>query len=226
MNTGKPEAAKKLERQRKKKSLRQEQLINSAENIFMANGYENTTLEMIADEVGYTKRTLYRYFKDKEDIFSAVVLRARTILLDMLKLSADCEETGFNKLLSMANAYREYFNEHPRYFEFTRIFETHVYYSHSPAKPKEVGPFAVKCDEVNNRILDLLKDVIETGIDDETLKKVDVSSLNLVFILWGASFGMLQLICMRQNHPEDAYSTSGDELYDDYIKLFSKIFEA
>ena len=36
--------------------------------LFLANGYENTTLDTIAAEAGISRRTFFSYFKSKEDL--------------------------------------------------------------------------------------------------------------------------------------------------------------
>jgi AcrR family transcriptional regulator len=36
--------------------------------LFMTDGYENTTLEAIAEAAGISRRTFFYYFKSKEDI--------------------------------------------------------------------------------------------------------------------------------------------------------------
>ncbi len=215
---------KKLERQEKKKRLKQEQLINTAETMFIKHGYDNTTLEMIADEVGYTKRTLYFYFKDKDDIFSAVVLNSLTTLQDLLTESVEDRERGIDKLLAMGEAYYRYFNEYPKYFEFNRIFEARLYYYHRPADEPEIGHFAAECQKVNDEITDLLRDAIEKGISDGSVTS-QTSSMNMVLILWGSTFGMLQILRMRQKHLDDVYNTTGDELFTDYMTFLRKILE-
>jgi len=222
MDSIEQKAAKKLERQEKKKRIRQEQLIDTAEAIFLENSYDNTTLEMIADEAGYTKRTLYLYFRDKDDIFSAVVLRALSTLYEKLKTASESRSKGADRLLALAGAYYEYFLEYPEYFEFNRIFEARLYYYHRPALQDDMGEFAVHCQKVNDDISDLLIEVIETGINDGTIHS-HTSSLNLMLILWGATFGILQVLCMRRSHLRDVYKTTEDKLFSDYIQLIKNI---
>lgn len=45
-----------------------EKLQLAANKLFIENGYENTTIEQIAQLAGVTKRTFYRQFKDKSDV--------------------------------------------------------------------------------------------------------------------------------------------------------------
>ena len=51
---------------------RREQIISAARRVFARKGYQGTKTEDIAVELGVGKGTLYRYFKDKRDLFLAV----------------------------------------------------------------------------------------------------------------------------------------------------------
>ncbi|MCG8701415.1 MAG: TetR/AcrR family transcriptional regulator [Bacteroidales bacterium] len=56
----------------KKQEIRDD-IINSAQVVFSKYGFDRTTIELIAKEAGRGKSTLYYYFKNKEDIFVAVI---------------------------------------------------------------------------------------------------------------------------------------------------------
>jgi AcrR family transcriptional regulator len=48
-------------------------IIKSAQIVFNRYGFERTTMELIANEAGKGKSTLYYYFKNKEEIYVAVI---------------------------------------------------------------------------------------------------------------------------------------------------------
>lgn len=52
---------------------RKTQIIDVATALFRANGYHATSLDDIANEIGFTKPAIYYYFKGKEDILFAIV---------------------------------------------------------------------------------------------------------------------------------------------------------
>lgn len=54
---------------------RYEMLITSAAEIFRSNGYDATSLQQIADEVGILKGSLYHYIDTKEDLLFAIIQR-------------------------------------------------------------------------------------------------------------------------------------------------------
>lgn len=54
-------------------SKTRQKLVDVARQLFAKNGMENTTMNDIALASGKGRRTLYTYFKSKEDIYYAVI---------------------------------------------------------------------------------------------------------------------------------------------------------
>jgi TetR/AcrR family transcriptional repressor of mexJK operon len=72
-----------------------EQILDAAEDLFLKQGYEATTVEEIAARVGATKRTIYVRFADKAQLFRAVVIRvldARRPQLDTIGTDGTVDE--------------------------------------------------------------------------------------------------------------------------------------
>ena len=57
-----------MNRKEKEILLRKELIIDAAEELFIESGFEKTTMDNIAEKAEYTKPTLYKYFKNREDI--------------------------------------------------------------------------------------------------------------------------------------------------------------
>ncbi len=58
-------------RRERKKAETQRHIVNCAMKLYRAEGFDNTTMEAIAEEADVAKRTLYSYFPAKEAIVSA-----------------------------------------------------------------------------------------------------------------------------------------------------------
>ncbi|PSM03476.1 TetR/AcrR family transcriptional regulator, partial [Clostridium botulinum] len=59
---------------------KRKELLNSARNVFVKNGYLRTSMQDIMDEAKISRGALYSYFKNRDDVF-----------LEVLKLD-DCED--------------------------------------------------------------------------------------------------------------------------------------
>lgn len=77
------------------------QLVDVARQLFAKMGVENTTMNDIALASKKGRRTLYTYFKSKEDIYLAVVESQLDILLDTMKRVADKHISPDEKMLEM-----------------------------------------------------------------------------------------------------------------------------
>jgi AcrR family transcriptional regulator len=53
----------------------QNQILTAAAEVIIRLGYDKTTMSDIADEAGLSRRTIYLYFKGKEDLFEELLYR-------------------------------------------------------------------------------------------------------------------------------------------------------
>lgn len=62
-----------------------EKVLNQARKLFIANGIENTTMEMIARESEITLRSVQNYFHSKDDLHLAVFNKGCSLELDEIR---------------------------------------------------------------------------------------------------------------------------------------------
>jgi AcrR family transcriptional regulator len=63
----------------KKREPRRRRIIDAATELFIANGFSETTLETVARNAGVNKRTIYELVGDKEQLFREVCRQTSTI---------------------------------------------------------------------------------------------------------------------------------------------------
>lgn len=71
---------------------RKEEIINTAEELFISKGYENTSVNDIVDKVGVAKGLFYYYFKAKEEILNAISHKYIQFLSGRIRSIAENEE--------------------------------------------------------------------------------------------------------------------------------------
>lgn len=71
---------------RSKLDIKKEQVLQAASEVFARFGFDKTTLEDIGKRAGLNKASLYYYFKNKEEIFIAVVLTETQVYMDDLQV--------------------------------------------------------------------------------------------------------------------------------------------
>jgi AcrR family transcriptional regulator len=65
---------------------RRREILEKVLDVFVAEGYENTTFQKIADHCGITRTTLYIYFKNKKEIFNYSIKLLLTKVEEDIKL--------------------------------------------------------------------------------------------------------------------------------------------
>lgn len=82
-------------------SKTRDKLVDVARQLFAKVGVENTTMNDIALASKKGRRTLYTYFKSKDEIYSAVVESELDILSDMMKRVAEKDISPDKKIMEM-----------------------------------------------------------------------------------------------------------------------------
>jgi AcrR family transcriptional regulator len=90
-----------------------EELLTVAERLLQANGYAGFSLRQVAEETGYTPTTIYRYFKDRDDLLAAVLHQWFDKFAHVLDVADRSAVTPHDRLLAMSSAYLRFAVEHP-----------------------------------------------------------------------------------------------------------------
>lgn len=81
-----------------KRDIVRERLLTAAETVFERHGFEKTTLDDLGREAGLNKTSLYYYYPNKEEIFSAVINRQLGLFLASLDSKVNKKKNGKNGL--------------------------------------------------------------------------------------------------------------------------------
>jgi AcrR family transcriptional regulator len=96
---------------------RQEEILEAAAKLFARHGYAGTDTQLLADELGVGKGTLYRYFPSKEKLFLAAVDRVmRKLRCQIDSVIADIQDP-LDQMAEAIRAYLAFFADNPEYVE-------------------------------------------------------------------------------------------------------------
>lgn len=93
--------------------MRQRQILEAAVEVFSKKGFAQTQVDEITNLAGLGKGTVYRYFKDKEDIFLSAVDRGLKDLTAAVLDAMAKERKLIEKIKKAIEAYLEFFEKHP-----------------------------------------------------------------------------------------------------------------
>lgn len=158
------------------KNAVREQIINSASIVFGKYGYKKTTMDEIGMAAGKGKTAIYYYFKNKEDVFKAVVEREAAQLEKSLFDAIVDKTTPEEKL-------KAYF-----YARMQTMLNLSNFYDAMKNEILNHLPFINKIrTDVDQKELALIKSILEEGVHLGyfEVKDLEIASQTLVTTLKG-----------------------------------------
>ena len=153
-----------ISRKQREREQRRNGLIDAAEKLFFEKGYDNVTMDEIADEAEVNKALLYYYFKNKEALFFAVDLRGVRILHEMYLKCSNLDVDGYTKIKSMIQSLFEFSKDYPDYFRIYRYARTERFQISDNEDAKELV-------DLTTGIWRIMVEAILQGMKDGTIRK-------------------------------------------------------
>ena len=180
-------------RKKEPQSNHRKNIAKAAQRLFAEKGIESTSMNEIAKESGYSKATLYVYFKDKEELVGVLVLESMQKLYDYLSKTLEDTENVSECFYKICNAFVDYQEEYPFYFELL-LKAINVDFETTRFLPEEKETFLV-----GERINALLIAFFEKGIERGIIRG-DLDILPTIFALWGMISGVIMLSVNKQEY--------------------------
>ncbi len=167
-------------------------ILDAADKLFCKNGVEKTTMEQLSAEAGYSKPTLYGYFKDKDEVYFALVLEFMEKIVVKVDKAID-EQTAFSDTFTkICQDVFRLATRYPLYFEgLIGTINVNIKADDTPQIYKDIYRLG---EVLNEKLLNILGQGIDEGIINVTLDK----SAILLFV-WGSVAGIIRMI----NHKKD-----------------------
>ncbi|MBG9800535.1 TetR/AcrR family transcriptional regulator [Brevibacillus laterosporus] len=102
------------------KELSREQIVKVARELFATQGYRAVSMRSIAQKLGYSHGSLYYHFKEKAELFNAIVQEDYRTLQEQMKKSidqTDTERQPQHKLESLMETFIHFGLSHPHHYE-------------------------------------------------------------------------------------------------------------
>lgn len=188
----------------KRKNINKKDIVDAAEKLFFTKGYNNSTMEQVAREAGFTKRTIYSYFKSKEEIYGEIIKRGYDALnikfLDTLERKKDATE--LSKIKGMGYVLINFERDFPGYYK--AIFE--------------YDGGELPSNELEETTIEMLQKSIKEGIiKGEITEKMDEVSISL--ILWASIVGFINTFSRKQKYIKDYFNEDSREMIEKGLNL-------
>lgn len=171
-----------LSRREREKQMREEEIIRAAEKIFCKKGFDDASMDEIAKEADFTKRTLYQYFTNKEDLYFAVALRGLKRLTIYLQEASKNENTGRGKIQAFFKGFYKFYRNYPK------ILKLIDYLGHVKKKSDEESERRKEVMQFDYKIFHEVAKAIEDGKEDGSVSRdldAQKAAYSLIFLMTG-----------------------------------------
>lgn len=113
------------ERRKREKQEMRERILAAAQKLFVAKGFEKTSIRNIAETIEYSPATIYLYFADKNAIFFELHNRIFKKFLAQFEAVANADVASpMERLHLLGRKYIEFGLNNPEYYELMFIMST------------------------------------------------------------------------------------------------------
>lgn len=143
------------------------EVLRAARSLFFQNGYRGTTIQLVAELAGYSKRTVYLDYQNKDDLFIAICAEGGQLLLDQLRAIPAHQLNVEQCIDAFLDVYIRFARDHAEYYRMIFSEATPAIIANcSPALRSRVG-------ELERACLGVIVAWAERAIDEGRIEKVD-----------------------------------------------------
>lgn len=203
----------KADRKEKEREIRRKDIIDAAEELFFAKGFDNVSMNDIAAQAEMARGTLYLYFKNKNDIYAAIAIRAAKVLGEMFS-EVPTDLTGIEKIRALSSTYYQFYKKHTGYY--------HAYY-HSGVFDYKSSQTMEKLKIVRKINFEVVSNVIRGGFADGTIRE-DIDPEATTLIMLSMSNNVNNIIPVTEMYM-DEYGLTQDELFESSLNMVLRSIE-
>ncbi len=200
------------ERRERERERRKNEIINAAEKVFFKNGFENSSVEKIAEEAELSKATLYLYFKSKEELYYAVCQRAEGKLYKEVDKAIAKVYGTFDKIKAFLSAFVDFQEKHPDHFDALFYLQTH------PFTLDTNHELVIENKKRDQIYLNHWINLIDQG-KKEGLIRDSLDPIKTVLLIWMQLSGFLKILSVWQCEFEEMLYCSKSELLDEFYNI-------
>jgi len=170
------------ERKERERDAVKDLILSAAREIFLAEGYENTSIRKIASKIEYSPGIIYNHFKDKNDLLLALHDKAFECKIEALFLSVQNMTDPLERLKATGRGYIQYGIDNPQDYELMFILSC------------TMEALAVKEEfwQDGAMAINMLKQNIVECMDAGYFRK-DINPDEISLILWSQVHGLVSL---------------------------------
>jgi AcrR family transcriptional regulator len=179
------------ERKLKEKEHRRNDILKAAKDVFFKNGYENTSMDKVAEAAQLAKGTLYLYFTSKEELYLSLVEDGIRIFDKMLQDATPHSLSVNQRLINGSLAFYEFSQEQAAYHKILMMIDAGAMVGEKVVEQK-----MAHLESLRVKSFAYMEQLIQEGIDSGELKK-SLKPEEALLMLWAATMGAVMFACEK-----------------------------
>jgi AcrR family transcriptional regulator len=177
-----PESATRGRRQRDRQD-REDRILDLAERALATKGYLGLNLDKLAQQIEWSKGTLYLHFACKEDLILAVAARSMARRAHLFERAGSYEGRARERLTAVAVADAALKKLHPAHFQIEALVRApSLWDKTSSGRRKQLA-------EPERRCLDVIAGIVRDAIEQGDLVRPPISAPAIAFSFWALAYG-------------------------------------
>lgn len=202
----------------KERQAREGEIVSAAERVFLEKGYEAASMDEIAKQAKFTKRTVYQYFINKEDLYFAVAAKNFQQLLGYFDEALLEGKTGYQKYRLCALAYYRFFRDSPNAMRLMN-------YGQFIQGQKETCPHFQELMQLNRTMFEKFTAMLEEGKRDGSIR-ADLDARKGAYSAVYMTIGFFQLLSGKGMNLEKYHGLDLEEFIQYTINLMGDAVRA
>ncbi|MFX0039215.1 MAG: TetR/AcrR family transcriptional regulator [Promethearchaeota archaeon] len=198
-------------REREREQTR-EIIIAAAEKLFFSQGFENTTMEQIANKAEYSKGTLYNYYNSKEELYISIGNKAYNLMIENTVAFTKKQAPGLKQLLAIGYAFYEFTKKYPNY---ALIFhDIGIKLPDITSKPKkELTDIEKEYTNLSYKYRDIFIKILNDAIKTKAIRS-DKNPALIGYILSTLTRGLIQDLIQSKDMVRKTFNLEPDDVVD------------
>ncbi len=179
------------ERKEKEKLALKTKILEAAEKLMAEKGFENLSMRKIAKEIDYSPTTIYRFFKDKNDLLSTIISR------NHIEITKRFQKVLENEALSPFEKLKQLIKEYIKFgIEYTDTYK--LYADLCRLEIIDNGLYEI-INGKQYRIFRSWQEQIELLIKSGEF--TDKKSIDIILLIWHTTHGFISNRITLQDFP-------------------------
>ena len=210
------------DRKRQEKEIKRKDNINAAERVFFSKGFENASMDEVAKEAEFSKRTVYLYFNSKEQIYFEIMIRGYRLMIQMIENSFQTKppRNALEELRNIFFTFFEFSRDYPEYFKAIMEYETKD--SNDQLSVKDESKAG--CYRLGEMIFGYLFRALQKGVAEGTLRS-GLDTEQAALILWACTIGVYNTGKKKGDYLKNYHGVDPNEFISESFQLIMRLID-